>query len=63
LTKNHLAGVVSLNHGSGNPIFRNGTRVIKFFFHLSEEEQHKGFPDRIDKTEKTWKFSQADIKE
>ena len=42
---------------------RNGTRVIKFFLHLSKEEQRKRFLARIDEPEKNWKFSQADIEE
>jgi len=42
---------------------RNGTRVIKFFLHLSKEEQRKRFLDRIEKPEKNWKFSSADIEE
>ena len=42
---------------------RNGTRIIKFFLHLSKEEQRKRFLDRIDKPEKNWKFSLADIEE
>lgn len=46
-----------------NHLYRNGTRVIKFFLHLSEDEQRKRFLDRIDKPEKNWKFSQADIVE
>jgi PPK2 family polyphosphate:nucleotide phosphotransferase len=41
----------------------NGTKVIKFFLHLSKEEQRKRFLDRIDKPEKNWKFSSADIEE
>ncbi len=41
----------------------NGTRIIKFFLHLSKEEQRKRFIARIDKPEKNWKFSQADIEE
>jgi PPK2 family polyphosphate:nucleotide phosphotransferase len=44
-------------------LYRNGTRIIKFFLHLSEEEQRKRFLDRIDETEKNWKFSPADIEE
>lgn len=44
-------------------LHRNGTRIIKFFLHLSEEEQRKRFLDRIDEPEKNWKFSMADIKE
>jgi PPK2 family polyphosphate:nucleotide phosphotransferase len=44
-------------------LHRNGTRIIKFFLHLSKEEQRKRFIDRIDKPEKNWKFSLADIEE
>src|SRR5271168_3942754 len=44
-------------------LHRNGTRVIKFFLHLSKEEQRKRFIDRIDHPEKNWKFSHADIEE
>ena len=46
-----------------NHLHRNGTRVVKFFLHLSEEEQRKRFLDRIDDPDKNWKFSQADIEE
>jgi PPK2 family polyphosphate:nucleotide phosphotransferase len=42
---------------------RNGTRIVKFFLHLSKDEQRKRFIDRIDKPEKNWKFSLADIEE
>jgi PPK2 family polyphosphate:nucleotide phosphotransferase len=41
----------------------NGTRVVKFFLHLSKDEQRKRFLARIDEPEKNWKFSLADIKE
>jgi len=44
-------------------LYRNGTRVIKFFLHLSKEEQRKRFLERIDEPEKNWKFSQADLAE
>ena len=44
-------------------LHRNGTRVIKFFLHLSKEEQRKRFLERIDEPDKNWKFSQADIEE
>jgi PPK2 family polyphosphate:nucleotide phosphotransferase len=44
-------------------LHRNGTRVIKFFLHLSKEEQRKRFLRRIDQPEKNWKFSADDIKE
>ena len=46
-----------------NHLYRNGTRIIKFFLHLSEEEQRKRFLARIDTPEKNWKFSLADIAE
>jgi PPK2 family polyphosphate:nucleotide phosphotransferase len=42
---------------------RNGTRILKFFLHLSKEEQRKRFLARIDEPEKNWKFSIADIHE
>ena len=41
----------------------NGTRIVKFFLHLSKDEQRKRFIDRIDEPEKNWKFSSADIEE
>src|ERR1039457_1029800 len=44
-------------------LHRSGTRIIKFFLHLSEEEQRKRFLERIDKPDKNWKFSLADIEE
>ncbi|MHB1620234.1 MAG: ADP-polyphosphate phosphotransferase [Sulfuricella sp.] len=46
-----------------NHLTRNGTRIIKFFLHLSPEEQRRRFLDRIDEPEKNWKFSLADITE
>ena len=44
-------------------LHRNGTIVVKFFLHLSKEEQRKRFLDRIDKPEKNWKFSNDDVEE
>jgi PPK2 family polyphosphate:nucleotide phosphotransferase len=44
-------------------LYGNGTRIIKFFLHLSKNEQRKRFLDRIDEPEKNWKFSRADIEE
>jgi PPK2 family polyphosphate:nucleotide phosphotransferase len=41
----------------------NGTRIVKFYLHLSKEEQRKRFIQRIDDPEKNWKFSLADIEE
>ena len=44
-------------------LYRNGTRIVKFFLHLSKDEQRKRFLERIDEPEKNWKFSLADIHE
>ena len=44
-------------------LHRNGTRIIKFFLHLSKEEQRRRFLKRIDEPEKNWKFSLADMAE
>ena len=44
-------------------LYRNGTRTIKIFLHLSQEEQRKRFLERIDDPDKNWKFSLADIHE
>ncbi|OIR17808.1 polyphosphate kinase 2 (PPK2) [mine drainage metagenome] len=46
-----------------NHLYRNGTRIIKFFLHLSEDEQRNRFISRIDDQNKNWKFSVADIEE
>jgi PPK2 family polyphosphate:nucleotide phosphotransferase len=44
-------------------LHRNGTRIVKFFLHLSKDEQRKRFLARIDEPEKNWKFSAADLQE
>ena len=44
-------------------LHRNGTRIIKFFLHLSKDEQRKRFLERIDEPDKNWKFSLADVEE
>ena len=44
-------------------LHNNGTRIVKFFLHLSQEEQRKRFLARIDEPDKNWKFSPADIEE
>ena len=44
-------------------LYRNGTRTIKIFLHLSQEEQRKRFLKRIDQPDRNWKFSLADIHE
>ncbi len=46
-----------------NHLTRNGTKIIKFFLHLSKEEQRKRFIERIDDPEKNWKFNIDDMKE
>jgi PPK2 family polyphosphate:nucleotide phosphotransferase len=44
-------------------LYDNGTRIIKFYLHLSKEEQRKRFLARIDEPDKNWKFSLSDIAE
>jgi len=44
-------------------LHRNGTRVIKFFLHLSKEEQRRRFLKRLDDPARNWKFSQFDLVE
>jgi PPK2 family polyphosphate:nucleotide phosphotransferase len=44
-------------------LHRNGTRIVKFFLHLSKDEQRRRFLARIDEPDKNWKFSLADIHE
>ena len=44
-------------------LYENGTRIIKFFLHLSKDAQRKRFLARIDEPEKNWKFSLGDIEE
>jgi PPK2 family polyphosphate:nucleotide phosphotransferase len=44
-------------------LHRNGTRVLKFFLHISKEEQRRRLLARIDDPEKNWKFSGSDIEE
>jgi PPK2 family polyphosphate:nucleotide phosphotransferase len=44
-------------------LVRNGTQVIKFFLHVSKEEQADRFLKRIRKPEKNWKFAYADLNE
>jgi PPK2 family polyphosphate:nucleotide phosphotransferase len=46
-----------------NHLHRNGTRIIKFFLHLSKREQRKRFLARLDDPDKNWKFNQADLAE
>jgi PPK2 family polyphosphate:nucleotide phosphotransferase len=44
-------------------LYRNGTRIVKVFLHLSREEQRRRFLARIDEPDKNWKFSLSDIRE
>jgi PPK2 family polyphosphate:nucleotide phosphotransferase len=44
-------------------LHRNGTRIVKFYLHLSKDEQQKRFLQRIDEPNKNWKFSLADVEE
>ena len=46
-----------------NHLTRNGTRIIKFFLHLSRGEQRKRLLERASDPEKAWKFNFADIRE
>lgn len=42
---------------------RSGTVILKFFLHLSKDEQKKRFMERLERREKNWKFSAADLTE
>jgi len=42
---------------------RQGFGILKFFLHVSKDEQKKRFLDRIDQPEKNWKFAMADVEE
>jgi PPK2 family polyphosphate:nucleotide phosphotransferase len=44
-------------------LHRNGTRILKFFLHLSKEEQRKRFLRRVEDPARNWKFSQFDLVE
>lgn len=44
-------------------LYENGTVIIKFFLHVSKEEQKKRFIERIEDKSKNWKFAEADVKE
>jgi len=57
--KNRYKSIVDIERH----LYNNGTHIIKFYLHLSEEEQKKRFLERIDQPDKNWKFSPADYKE
>jgi PPK2 family polyphosphate:nucleotide phosphotransferase len=42
---------------------RNGCIILKFFLHVSREEQRRRFLSRLDEPEKNWKFSTSDVRE
>jgi PPK2 family polyphosphate:nucleotide phosphotransferase len=44
-------------------VSRQGTKILKFFLHVSRKEQKKRFMERLDEPEKSWKFSPSDVKE
>jgi PPK2 family polyphosphate:nucleotide phosphotransferase len=44
-------------------LYRNGTRVVKIFLHVSKDEQRRRFLKRIDEADKNWKFNVADMTE
>ena len=44
-------------------LHRNGTRIVKFFLHISKEEQRQRFLARMDDPSKNWKFSAGDLSE
>ena len=70
-------GIAGASHGDGavwryryrsiteleRHLYTNRTRIIKFFLHLSKEEQRKRFLERIDEPQKNWQFSAADLEE
>jgi PPK2 family polyphosphate:nucleotide phosphotransferase len=44
-------------------VSRNGTLILKFFLHISKEEQRKRFLARLDEPAKRWKFDMGDVTE
>jgi PPK2 family polyphosphate:nucleotide phosphotransferase len=44
-------------------LYENGIIVVKFFLHISKQEQKERFLKRIDEPEKNWKFSAGDVRE
>jgi PPK2 family polyphosphate:nucleotide phosphotransferase len=44
-------------------LHRNGTVILKFFLNVSKKEQKERFMDRLERPEKNWKFSTADLAE
>jgi PPK2 family polyphosphate:nucleotide phosphotransferase len=50
-------------NGFERALARENTRVLKFFLHVSRDEQRERFLKRLEDPEKNWKFSAADLKE
>ena len=50
-------------NGLERHLHENGTRILKFFLHISKAEQARRFLERIDDPDKNWKFGNADIEE
>jgi PPK2 family polyphosphate:nucleotide phosphotransferase len=50
-------------NGLERHLVQNGTRVLKFFLHISKDEQRKRLLDRIETPDKNWKIQRADIEE
>ena len=44
-------------------LVRNGTLILKFFLHISKDEQKQRFLERLENPDKHWKFSEADLAE
>ncbi|MCI1633043.1 MAG: polyphosphate kinase 2 family protein [Liquorilactobacillus nagelii] len=77
ILNSHLAGITQLDQVDGqffdkrfedityfeNYLARNGILILKFFLHMSKEEQRLRFLRRIELPSHNWKFSEADIKE
>jgi PPK2 family polyphosphate:nucleotide phosphotransferase len=52
----------SIRHFEGH-LARNGTLILKFFLHVSKEEQRRRFMARLDEPAKRWKFEMGDVAE
>ena len=50
-------------NGFERHLARNGTAILKFFLHVSRKEQKRRFLERLDRPDKHWKFSIADLAE
>ncbi|MFN0008345.1 MAG: ADP-polyphosphate phosphotransferase [Planctomycetota bacterium] len=57
--KNRFRSILDLEHH----LHRNGTRIAKFFLHISKEEQRKRLLARLDNPDKQWKIQKGDVEE